>query len=109
MSETRTTCIVCTSPLPTGYRGRPRTVCSDRCYSKRRTILNRNANQLADAKGLCRKLVAELGPWPDLFVGTVKLFDAISSTGPEVTEADRERYQEEEEPLPDLGSDSLFV
>ena len=91
MSAARTTCIVCSSPLPTGYRGRPRVVCSDRCYGRRRTILSQNATKLAEAKDLCRKLVAQVSPWPELFVATVKLFDGIGNTGPELTDFDRGR------------------
>ena len=104
MSEPRTTCIVCSSPLPTGYRGRPRVVCSDRCYGRRRTILSHNATQLAEAKDLCRKLVAQLGPWPELFVATVKLFDAIGTTGPEVVKFNRDALESWEHEFGTIGN-----
>jgi len=98
MSEPRTLCIVCSQYLPTGYRGRPRVVCSDKCYGRRRTILGNNATRLAEAKGWALKLTCELSRWPDLFGPSVKLFDAISATGPEVTDLDRENQINLDEP-----------
>lgn len=103
MSEPRKICIVCSTPLPTGYRGRPRVVCSDRCYGRRRTILSNNATKLAEAKDLCRKLVGELSPWPELFVSTVKIFDMIGNTGPEVTPYNRDALASWEEEFGRIG------
>lgn len=104
MTEPRTTCIVCSAPLPTGYRGRPRVVCSDRCYGRRRSILSSNATQLAEAKDLCRKLVAQLGAWPELFVATVKLFDAIGTTGSEVVQFNRDALETWEHEFGEIGA-----
>ena len=82
--------------MPTGYRGRPRVVCSDQCYGVRRTILYKNALVLANAKKSAQELITRLKRWPEAFEQAVAIYGQISSIGPEVTVWDRENRLESE-------------
>ena len=91
MSEPSTQCIVCQLPLPTGYRGRPRVVCSDACYNVRRPIRAHNQEALSIAQAQLLRVVQSLTAWPELQIEALALFSALRGTGDEVTDANLER------------------
>ena len=94
MAEIRTKCSVCGAALPTGDRGRPRVVCSDRCYNARRSIRSTNQESLSIAQAQMLRVVQSLAAWPELQIEGLSLFSAIRGTSDEVTKANVESSKE---------------
>ena len=87
MNEKATHCVVCNEPIPTGYRGRPRKVCGDACYNRRRNIRGKNRAAISKAEKHLLAAVRHLVAWPELQIETISLYSQVRGTPDEVTDS----------------------